>query len=314
MSIGRDGDALEILLVEDNPGDVRLAAEALREVKVPVALKVVEDGVRAVGFLREQLKRPDLVLTDLQMPWMIGLELVEHIKNTYPSIPVILMTAFGNEEIALRALQMGAASYVPKRNVFRGLPETIERLLDLVRADRHRRRVLECLTHAEAEYVLDNDTSLILPLVRHLQENLARSEICDPTERIRVGVALHEALVNAIEHGNLEVDSSLREEDMSRYYRLTDERRKRPPYRDRRVHVTVRESRSEVVYRIRDEGPGFDPTTLPDPTDLANLSRVTGRGLFLIRTFLDEVQHNSRGNEITMIKRRRQCRADLEPG
>lgn len=291
--------------MEDNPGDVRLAAEAVREVKVPVVLSVVESGAKAVAFLRDQPKRPDLVLTDLQMPGMTGLELVEHIKNTYPSIPVILMTAYGNEEIALRALQKGAASYVPKRNILRDLPATIEELLDLVHADRHRRRVLECLTHSESQFVMDHEMSLIPPLVRHLQEHLARMEICDQTELIRIGVALHEALVNAVEHGNLEVSSTLREDDMRAYYRLTEERRGRKPYRDRRVYVTVRETRGEVAYVVRDEGPGFDPTTLPDPTDLANLSRVTGRGLFLIRTFLDEVRHNDRGNEITMIKRRR---------
>src|SRR5262249_19808846 len=75
------------------------------------------------------------------------------------------------------------------------------------------------------------------------------------------------------------------------------------PYRSRRVHVTARESPAEAVYVIRDEGPGFDPSKLPDPTDPANLERVTGRGLLLIRTFMDEVHHNPKGNEITMVNR-----------
>ena len=58
-----------------------------------------------------------------------------------------------------------------------------------------------------------------------------------------------------------------------------------------------------VTYAIRDEGPGFDPSTLPDPTDPANLERVSGRGLLLIHAFMDEVRHNPTGNEITMVKR-----------
>ena len=69
------------------------------------------------------------------------------------------------------------------------------------------------------------------------------------------------------------------------------------------MHVLARESHREAVYVIRDEGPGFDPTGLPDPTDPSNLERVSGRGLLLIRTFMDEVHHNKAGNEITMVKR-----------
>src|SRR5438094_10357522 len=59
---------------------------------------------------------PDAIVTDLNMPEMDGLELVEQVRGKYPSVPVILMTAFGSEEIAIQALRKGAASYVPKRN------------------------------------------------------------------------------------------------------------------------------------------------------------------------------------------------------
>ncbi len=69
------------------------------------------------------------------------------------------------------------------------------------------------------------------------------------------------------------------------------------------MFVAAEESRTGVTYAIRDEGPGFDPSTLPDPTDPANLERVSGRGLLLIHAFMDEVRHNPTGNEITMVKR-----------
>ncbi len=56
------------------------------------------------------------------------------------------------------------------------------------------------------------------------------------------------------------------------------------------------------MFVVRDEGQGFDPALLPDPTDPVNLERVSGRGLLLIQTFMDRVEHNARGNEITMVK------------
>jgi anti-sigma regulatory factor (Ser/Thr protein kinase) len=82
-----------------------------------------------------------------------------------------------------------------------------------------------------------------------------------------------------------------------------DARRNTEPYRDRRVHVRASLARDEAVYVVRDDGPGFDPTRLPNSADPTQLDRVGGRGLMLIRTFMDHVAHNPRGNEITMIKR-----------
>jgi anti-sigma regulatory factor (Ser/Thr protein kinase) len=117
-------------------------------------------------------------------------------------------------------------------------------------------------------------------------------------------VALHEALSNAIFHGNLEVSSELREQEEAAYYRLAEQRRQQKPWSDRRVYLSARMSRLEAVFVVRDEGSGFDPSALPNPTDPANLERVSGRGLLLIQTFMDRVEHNETGNQITMSKRR----------
>ena len=63
--------------------------------------------------------------------------------------------------------------------------------------------------------------------------------------------------------------------------------------------------RTQATFVIRDDGPGFDLNSLPDPTDPENLLKPSGRGLLLIRTFMDEVSHNSTGNQITLVRRRR---------
>ena len=68
--------------------------------------------------------------------------------------------------------------------------------------------------------------------------------------------------------------------------------------------MTAKLSPAEAHFVIRDEGPGFDPSACPDPTDPANLEKRSGRGLLLIRTFMDEVAFNEAGNQITLVKRR----------
>jgi hypothetical protein len=120
-----------------------------------------------------------------------------------------------------------------------------------------------------------------------------------------VGVALEEALVNALYHGNLEVGSELRGEDDDAYYALVNQRLQQAPYKDRRIFVDALYNREEAVFTIRDEGPGFDPRKLPDPHDPDGLERASGRGLLLMRAFLDDVSYNEIGNQVKLVKRRR---------
>jgi CheY-like chemotaxis protein/anti-sigma regulatory factor (Ser/Thr protein kinase) len=260
-----------------------------------------ESGEDALAAIARE--RPRAVLTDLNMPKMDGLALVAEVRRLYPAVPVVLMTAYGNEEIALQALREGAASYVPKKSLERDLASTLERVAVAAQVERSHQRLLERLARAELHFVLDNDRSLVASLVAHLRSYLVRLGLCDETAVTRVCIALEEALLNAVYHGNLELSSDLRQDGEATFYHLAEERRGIAPFRDRQVSCSARLSRAEVSVTIRDEGPGFDPSTLPDPTDPANLGRIGGRGLLLIRTFMDSVTHNPSGNEITLVKR-----------
>ncbi len=287
------------LVVDDSAMDRRLAGALLKRASIEPTF--AENGAAALALLEQ--RQPDIVLTDLQMPEMDGLELTREVRARFPTVPVILMTAHGSEEIAVKALQLGAASYVPKRSLAHDLVSTVHGVLELNQARRASLRVIASLDRIESRFVLDNDVSAIPVLVGHLEADLTRLKLCDETGLLQIGVALREALVNAVYHGNLELSSELREIDGGKpYHDLAQQRRTEPPYRDRRVRVVAVQRPHEVRYVITDEGPGYDPAALPDPTDISQLERVSGRGLLLIRTFMDEVQHNAQGNEITLVK------------
>jgi CheY-like chemotaxis protein len=296
-----------ILVVEDS----RTQAMAIQFMLVEAGFTVemARQGKEALACLKKAL--PDVVLTDLDMPEMNGLQLVEAVRRDYPAVPVILMTALGSEEIAVEALQKGAASYIPKRNMAQDIVDTIERVVAVSQSGREQLRVIDSLDHVDLAFVLDNDPSLAPPLIGFLEEQVARIQSCDRNDLMRVGMALHEAVLNSIQHGNLELSSELRQEGDEKAFRdLGAARRQAAPYRDRRVRVHAHLSRSEAVYVIEDEGPGFDVSTLPDPSDPANVGRIGGRGLTLIRTFMDEASHNDRGNRITLRKRCREPREE----
>jgi DNA-binding NtrC family response regulator len=104
------------------------------------------------------------------MPVLNRLQLAESIKARGYGVPVILMTSYGSEEIAVQALRAGAASYVPKLALEKNLIATIKSVLFVSSRQVNRRRLLSTLDSAESRFVLENDTSLIAPLIDYLQE------------------------------------------------------------------------------------------------------------------------------------------------
>ncbi|BAY74068.1 response regulator receiver protein [Nostoc linckia NIES-25] len=112
---------IEVLLVEDNPGDAQLTRIALEDSKISIHLNVVEDGVEAMAFLRKQEKyveaaHPDIVLLDLNLPKKDGREVLAEIKadENLKRIPVVVLTTSQAEEDILKAYNLSANCYITK--------------------------------------------------------------------------------------------------------------------------------------------------------------------------------------------------------
>jgi CheY-like chemotaxis protein len=291
-----------VLVVDDNPLDRTLVGKSIE--LAGWSCEYAHNGRDALEKIERG--RPDLVLTDLQMPEMDGLALVHEMKRRFPDVPVVLITAYGSEELAVTALRAGASSYVPKRNLSRDLRPALGAVIEATSARRERRHLMEFMTASQATFRLDYDPAGPRALVTYCQDAMQMMNLLRPADLVRVGTALSEALRNAIDHGSLELLSTMREADDGSYDALRRKRLEEAPYRDRQVNVEMLLSRNEAKFVIRDEGPGFDPITLPDPTDPENLLRPCGRGVMLMRTFMDEVNFNDRGNEVTLIWRRKE--------
>ena len=290
----------KILVVDDATTD-RALARGLLTKSIDCAIVEAVDGNDALAKVQQH--QPDLVLTDLEMPGLNGLELVAAIKEDYPLIPVILMTGKGSEEIAARALKEGAASYVPKRKLAGDLCSTVKHVLNASRENRVLSQLMHYLTDCECVFVLHNDLALIRSLVNHLMQMIRCLPLGDETERLRVGIALEAALSNAYYHGNLELGQAGRAENRRNYDELANQRSFEKPYRERKIRVRTTISRDEAVFIIREDGPGFDAESYL-PTDDNMADQTAGRGLRLMFAVMDEVSFNEAGNEVTLVKRR----------
>ncbi len=290
-----------ILVVDDAAADRELAGHLL-EAKDGWSIAFAEDGKRALAHL--ETHAVDLVVTDLQMPELDGLGLVVQVKEHYPLVPVIVITSKGSEEIAAQALETGAASYVAKKGLVRDLVDAVERILAASRERQDYTRLLSKLQ--AASFVLENDLELISSVVSFLTGILRDSGMFDESDCHRITTSLDEALTNAYYHGNLEVRSEVREHDARAYRALANQRRVRAPYQDRRIRVKVDLTSGDALFVIKDDGQGFDPGQIPDPTRPENLVLPAGRGVFLMNTFMDHVEYNDVGNEVTLTKRRQE--------
>jgi CheY-like chemotaxis protein/anti-sigma regulatory factor (Ser/Thr protein kinase) len=278
-----------------------------KEKDVDWVIEYAENGREALEFMNDVV--PHLVVTDLMMPDMDGLELVTKVRAEHPEVPVILVTGQGSETLALEALERGAASYVPKGQLADKLLDTVKQVLSVARADSHHQRLTECFVKSQLSVQLDNDPALIAPLVDVAQQMLTDMRFCDAPERVHLGMALEEALLNAFCHGTMalpaeEVQQARCELSQGRVPAFLEERGSQPSCRQRKVFVDVLISQQEARFVVRDEGPGFAHLAAPQRHDPKTLERGRGRGLVLMRHFMDEVIFNPRGNEVTLVKHR----------
>ena len=287
----------KILIVEDSPVDQMLIKRLL--VRPGWVSQIASNGKEAMELIGKV--RPDIVITDLQMPVMNGLELVKAVREQDVSLPILLVTAKGSEQTAIDALRCGATTYSPKARLSTDLVSTVEQVLEMAQR-MHYSHDSDVFPKPQAHaVVLKNELRLIGPTIENMQSNLPA---WSDRDRLQIGMAFDEALVNAMHHGNLEVDSSMREGDEKNYYDLIRVRQEKAPWNERRVRVEFEFSDQHICIQVSDEGNGFEPESVPDPRTPENLHRICGRGLFLIRNFMDQVAHNATGNQITMTKLR----------
>lgn len=293
-----------ILIVDDSPTQRTHMAAVLREDGLEV--ETVDNAADALVHIAQ--RQPAIVITDLEMPGMSGLELVQTLRGIHPSLPVVLTTSRGSEDIAAAALRQGAASYIPKRLISKTLPTVVRQVLSAGEAIRSVRSMGRFATRSSITLRIDNDESLVAKVIARMELTLIELGAFDESCRMQVAMALDEALLNAIIHGNLEVPSSLREDgDGSGYGDLIAQRRVTEPYASRRVTVSLDATNESATFVIRDEGPGFDPAMLCDATDDEHIDGVGGRGMLMINAFMDQVIHNEKGNELTLIKTPASC-------
>ena len=260
------------ILIVDDEADVR---ETLSEMIENLGYQVIvaQNGLEALDMTKTE--KVDLIITDLSMPRMNGLELIVKSKGIHPNIPIAVISAFGNVENTTYALTRGAFSFIAK-------PFKMSEIKELIRKGKQLRE-LSLGTYALMEWVR-SQTDMAFPSRPRLFPSaifFAVKEcqwrgIEDEARLENVAICLEELLGNAYLHGN--------QKD-----------------KDKRIKVKMTFDAEKFVLSVEDEGEGFDGESYLKEISKEQASIPEKRGLFIVDLLTDELRFSKKGNEVTAV-------------
>lgn len=265
------------VLVIDDDEDIQSLLEEVLTTNPNFLVSCASNGLIGLDMMKKNVY--DLVLTDIKMPVMDGIEFLKHSKQLYPDMPVVIMSGYAEFNFLARALELGANNFIRKPFVFQEVFQVILKILKIKEKFLKQSQIFPHIT-IETSIEFPSDAELVDGIAVYLTMDLVYYNLCIVQDINNIRLSIHEALMNAIEHGN-----------------KSD--------RQKNVNVFKKVDRQNIIFTIRDEGQGFDFGRVPDPTLPENIMNPRGRGLLLIRSFMDEVKFINNGCQIEMIKRRK---------
>ncbi|MCC7140209.1 MAG: response regulator [Planctomycetes bacterium] len=296
-----------VVLVVDDEEDSRVILGRIAE-KQGFDVVTACDGPEALTL--ERRHRPDLILLDIQMPGMSGLEVLSEVRAVDPHVPIVIVSGTEDESVGERALGLGAVNFIRKPFDVSEIRFVLDHIRAAVQEEEDQALALAHLRERRTVLEIGNELSHVAPVVAYLGRELRAHYPGYDVPVTETKLALYEALANAVEHGNLEIDYDEKTRAMTEeggIRGLIDRRRADPRLRDRRVRIEAEYDPESVTWRIRDEGRGFSPHHEERDHRLGDTSALHGRGIRLMRHYMDDVSWNATGTEIrlTLSLRRR---------
>jgi CheY-like chemotaxis protein len=290
---------MKILIVEDDPGLREYLKDTMKAEGHQT--QVAENGLHGLESYKKF--EPDLVISDIQMPGMNGLELLESIRNSNTETIVVMITAYGSEEYAMQALHLGANNYFKKPVRHAELLPLLRKYDRLVKNRAIVQPILDMIVRQELTIQFENRVELLPGIIEHLV--LVTGNTLSKVDGLGVRLGLFELLTNAVEHGNLEITyeektNALKSRALTALYaeRLSD-----PVLAARKVTVEFTLEPAMCEWVISDEGKGFDwRQALRNISNTSALLEEHGRGILIAQHQFDHLEYLDVGSVVRVRK------------
>ncbi|MBN2758329.1 MAG: response regulator [Bacteroidales bacterium] len=254
------------------------------------------------GIEEYQKHLPDIIISDIQMPRMDGLQMLKILRNQKSDTIFIVTTAYGSEDYAIDALRLGANNYLKKPIERKNLLSLLKKYNALVDsrklAKKAEGKTIERLIKIEFNTDIHHIPSIVNQLINEISDNI------EEIEKTNIELGLDELITNSIEHGNLEIsyDEKLEAADNNTLTQLYSARMKNSEFANRKIIVEYVYNKNWFEWTITDEGKGFDWKSIPDPTEGNQLMELNGRGIFITHFLFDEMEYTGKGNKVRVRK------------
>ena len=244
----------------------------------------------------------DVVFSDVKMPQMDGLSLLEKMRNNNVHIPVILISGQGDLETSIKALKLGALDFILKPVYLKTLDEALRKIDTALVAERETLVAQKFVQDQQLTIKCDSQLSNIRQIISYFVKQT--KDICTnyDLDANKLAICLQECLTNAIIHGNFSLDSELKQTDWTGFENSIKDKESDPNFVAKTVTILFQQTPTLMRFTVSDEGAGFNPEDLTDPADPSSWLKLSGRGILFIRSYMDEVHWNDKGNQIVMSK------------
>jgi len=302
---------MKILILEDDHASRTYLSSLLSLNKYEC--KAAQNGEEGLVMFEEFM--PDLVLSDIQMPKMSGLEFLKAIRRDNSDAIVIMVTAYGSEDYAIKAFREGANNYLKKPIYEEELLTLLAKYKPIVAQKNIKESIPSLVMQRSLTMKFDSEVGIIPRVVDFLIAETGTMFTKD--ELINVELGLVELMMNAVEHGNLNITYQEKNKalETNSLIELYEERKVDERYQGRKVTVLYNQNQEGCEWMISDEGNGFDYHDLPDPTSNDNLLDMSGRGIFISKFMFDGLEYLGKGNMVRIKKfhnKRKEVKQEVE--
>jgi len=292
-----------ILLVDDEELIVELLENYFRSLGYDVT--AVENAEKALEYIQNNFGY-DLLITDINLPGKSGIDLLKITREIRPELPVILVTGHKTMDFAISAIKNGATDFITKPFQLNNVRKVVEKVIRYKLKTEKKERIFEYARFIKMDFEFPTRELDAGVLADYLARLLLKTRFCNENEVNQFYLVFLETIVNAIEHGNLELASTIKGDDFDRFLKfeqLREERLQDPTYGNRKVYIQMEVSPQMFTLTIRDEGPGFDWQAVMEKTEMETINLEShGRGFVFIQSVMDEMLFNDKGNSITLVK------------